>query len=825
MEALISGQAGVAVLIHGDTVASFTIDEPDVLVELSSSAIPYIFSQVTDLVEVRGLSKEKALAELKIAWGKDRILQLTLLLLNSEDTEEVRTSAAECIEEFLTNSELKNFLLDRLFMAPSPIIGCTAEAIGIASRANLTHVVDALSHVERYQDEIRRCRLAWDSIPFDAFRDTETRKHFEYVAVTSGAFRRFAETANERKKFDSALMQALQELHKLPNSRTVLVSWTKSFRPQHSKSVSKQIEEEVELSSTTISDKREFRPRRMSAKDALENVIKQKEAIVHLIKRGDIGRARRYVDQLVQFQIGNGDDKYAVMSLCDLAQQAKEASSHSFQLELAKRAVELLPGDGWACGQLADAYFCLEQYDNARRYFEVAEQHGNVAFAATGRARILRAQGLLDEALSVYMRAAEEFPSDVIPWLGRAEVLRDMWRLEDALAVYSEAINKFPHEKVPRCGRAAVLKDLGNLNEALQVYESNISEFPNDQISYGGKAGVLKDMGMLADAFSEYDKAIEKFPDEIVLRNGRASVLREMGKLEEALSEFEDIIASFLPNEFTLAGRAETLKEMGKVTEATLAYDDVAEKFPRAAVALCGKASVLEAKGDLQGALQIYDEAVRKFPREIVPWSARAEVLKKLGQFENALDAYDRLIQRAARDKRLRSTKAAILVAMGRYEEAEALLPVDEPRSLNDWIALHIRGMIRLRKKDFDSALGIFSRGMQHCPWGSERKYFRSAFGLANLHKRRFDEALDAFSDSDVAAPLINVLRIHVNGESGRREEANIAFKSTQSNCPVVLVPLRNELANRYIFSARNTERNDEWIFEEECRLLLLRAA
>lgn len=825
MEALISGQAGVAVLIQGDTATSFTIDEPDVLVDISTSSVPYMFSEVTDLVEVREISREKAFAELKAAWSKDRILQLTLLLLSAEDTEAVRTLAAECVGDFLASAELKDFLLNRLFMAPMPTTGGMVDAIRLASKANLKHVVDTLNHVERHQAEITRCRQAWDSIPSDAFADNETRKHFEYVAVTSGAFRRFAETANERKKFDSALVQALQELHKLPNSRTVLVNWTKSFRPQQSKTISKQIEDEIEISSVTISDRRELRAKKMSAKDALENVMKQKEAIVHSIKRGDIGRARRYVDQLVRSQLGNGDDKYAVMSLCDLAQHAKEAISHSFQLELAKRAVDLLPSDGWACGQLADAYFCLEQYDNARRYFELAGQHGNDAFAVTGRARILRAQGALDEALSVYIRAAEEFSYDVNPWIGRAEVLRDMWRLEDALAVYSEAVNRFPFERFPRCGRAAVLKDLGSLNEALQVYESNIAEFPTDPVSYGGKAGVLKDMGMLADALSEYNNAIEKFPDEVVLRNGKASVLREMGKLEESLSEFDETTASFLANEFTLAGRAETLKEMGRIREATLAYDDVAEKFPRSAVALCGKASVLETKGDLQGALQIYDEAVRQFPREVIPWSGRAEVLKKLGQLDNALEAYDRLIQRGAREKRLWSTKAAILVAMGRYDEAEALLPIDDPRSLNDWIALHIRGMIYLRKKSFDSALEIFSRGMQHCPWYSERQYFRSAFGLASLHRRQFGQALDALSETFVAAPLANVLRIHVNGECGRSDDANIAFKSTQSNCPKVLVPLRNELANRYIFSLRDTERNDEWIFEEECRLLLLRAA
>ena len=823
MNVLISGQAGIAAIIQGDTVTSYTLDEPEVMVPQSSSAVPYLFADATDVIEFKGLSEVEVLAQLETAWKKDRILQLTLILLDPGDDRETRIDAAGCLEELLNVQDLEEFLFDRMCMAPLPELADIAGAMQYATDGELSRVVAMLSRLEENQHHITCCRVAWNNLSPELFKSPDAEKVFESAAVSAGVFRRFVEAGADPRKSNLALIDSLKDLRTLPNYRQVLLQWTKLFLPERAEPRKPDFKDELETSSLGDQGKSQDKIKRFNTREAFENVTKQKAAVVQLIKRGNIQGARRYVEQLIEFQLKQGGIKYAVLSLCDLAQQAKEALDHSFQLELLKQAVEMLPTDAWACGQLGDAYFCLDQYDRALQFFNLAELYGAGAYAHTGRARLLRGQGLLEKSLAAYTKAAEDFPSDFNPWIGRAEVLRDMWRLDDALAVYEEAINRFPHEKVPRCARAAVLKELGRLEEALQVYESNISGFPTDIVSYAGRADVLKNMGRLEEAFEAYKEAIAKFPDEVIPRNGRAAVLMEMGRLQEALQTYDEIITSFRRDDFTLCGRAEVLKEMGRFDDARRAYEEVIEQFPRTVVALCGRAAVLEKEGKLKDALQAYDQAILKFPREIVPWSGRAEALKELGNLEDALKAYEKILQRNPRDKRACFSKAAIFVAMRRYDEAVALLPPGEPQTLSEWVAYHIRGMVQLRKGNIDHALEIFQGGLQRNPWFSERKYFRSALVVANIMKSKFVESLNELGNDP--EPLMEVLRIHAFGAKGEREHAIQAFHRVESNCPGALIPLRDELANRYVFAVSGREDSDDWVFEEECRVILLRAA
>jgi len=62
------------------------------------------------------------------------------------------------------------------------------------------------------------------------------------------------------------------------------------------------------------------------------------------------------------------------------AQEAKEIANYSLQLELAIWATEIAPDDGWAHGQVGDAYFCLYQYENALKEFKIAGNLGEVVF-------------------------------------------------------------------------------------------------------------------------------------------------------------------------------------------------------------------------------------------------------------------------------------------------------------------------------------------------------------------------------------------------------------------------------------------------------------
>lgn len=160
---------------------------------------------------------------------------------------------------------------------------------------------------------------------------------------------------------------------------------------------------------------------------------------------------------------------------------------------------------------------------------------GDEQFAAGGRARALRHQGRLDEALAAF-REARRFSGKegrAHAWWGSAETLRDMWKFDDALSEYDQAIADCPEATFLRCGRAATLADLGRLAEAIEAY--SIPELRDDLVALNGKASVLKDRGDFAKAATVIANAIELYPADPVARCAQAEIMRLQGDLQGAL--------------------------------------------------------------------------------------------------------------------------------------------------------------------------------------------------------------------------------------------------------------------------------------------------
>jgi len=821
MDALISGQAGIAILMHGNTALLVEAGRPEFEFSLHQGSIPYLFAGASDVIELKSVTKAKTVEQLKLASSRDRALHLALILLDKDETEETRRLAVESLGELLAEGDIFDFIASRLYSAPAPPNSSLKDAKHMAREAEpLSGFLDRL---ERDQAQIGLYRQAWNNLPLEFFGSLANKMKFEHCVVDSGAFRRLVEAQGEPERFGLARFQCLSDLKNLPNSRTVLDAWLRLFQPSKSKRSIRDLAEDSIAARENISDARRPSVSKISAHDAFENVSKQKEAIVAQFGKGDLHRARIFIDQLVETQLKTGGPGYLSKSLCALAQQAKMIFDHSLQLELARRAVEVEPDDGWAHGQVADAYFCLGQFDDAWQAFDAAAKMGEPAFGRSGQARILKAQGNLKGALAAYEQLIGEFPEEVVVWNGRAEVLREMWRLNEALVAYEEAIERFPAEEVPRCGRAAVLKDLGRLNEALMAYEQAIDEFGDDAVPYAGRADVLKEMGLLDDSEKVYADAIGKFPKEPVLRCGIAEVFKEKGQFDVALKNYEETMSLFPFEPVPWSGRAEVFKEIGQLDQALTGYSEAIQKFPFDPRMHNGKASVLKKMARLEEALQAYEQITTRFPYNIYAWSGRADLLKELGYLIEAVDAYDILIERNPNKEGLRYSKAAILAALGRYEEASTLLPSAEPRTREEWVAYHIQSMILLKTNKLDLAIEQFERGLQLNPFARGRRYFENALAVATLRRKRSHEAVNFLGKDQ--EPLTDVLRMHVFGELSRFEDAHEAYHRIKSICPPKLVPLRDEVAARYRLRQAVPAYQPEWLFEEECRFVLLEAA
>lgn len=823
MDALVSGQAAVAVLLEGEEAVLIKADALSKEVQFQQERISHLLRNAADTVVLKGTSKEDAGQYLISAWRRDRAMHLALILLDEQEDESIRIGAAEILDEFLKFDDVVQFVCNRLYSSPLPPV--SDFDIPNNWKDLKASVRTFLTTLNNYQESIFKWRTAWDALSPKLFDISAPRSEVEKIAIKKGAFREFVIADNDAEMFDKALLNCYLALNSIPNGRKIVGEWTQDLRPQKSKKAPKfetearrQVQDDDENGDEIYDDRSSY-----------ENYLaaqKQVEFIKGQMPRGNLAKVRKFVTQLVESQLRRGGEKYASKSLCALAQAAKDLYFYNFQLELAERATAIAPEDGWAYGQLADAQICLSYVDDALNSLALAEQYGEESFAAGGRGRILRLQGKLEEALVQYDFCIKKFGDDHDAWLywgARAEILREMSSPDEAYEAYSEGIEQFPDKPMLYCGRAAVLADLGRLSESILAYSRILESFGDDVVALSGRAHVWHKMGELDKSLNAYSQTIKTFPNESVPQCGRAEVLKSFGRLGEALQAYESATQQFPYVVVAWNGRAESLRELGRLNEAVAAYDEAIRKFPFDVRSRGSRAYILRVKGDLEGALQAFDQNVKDFPYDLFCLQGRANILKELGHLDQAIEAYDQVIARNPREQSARYAKAAILVVKKQYVEAQKLLPTDEPQTLEDWIAYHIQCMILLKTGKTDEAIDALQWGIENIRFFKERIYFVNALAVAKIRLHQFADATAMLSNNET--PIADVLRIHAYGEMGHQQDAATAYQRVQIDCPPNIVPLRDELAARYRLQLFRPTHSEQWLFDRECEGVILLAA
>lgn len=160
MRALISGQAGVAVLCDAGPRFAVAFDSPGETLPCSTWAdVRALLAGADDVLDLPETTHEAAVEELDLAWAKDRAMQLTLALLDGDTRAITRAEAAESVGELFAEpisgrpGEVEAFVLNRLSSAPMPLGESDLPgAILIAASADRTGaVVSLLRAVESLQ--------------------------------------------------------------------------------------------------------------------------------------------------------------------------------------------------------------------------------------------------------------------------------------------------------------------------------------------------------------------------------------------------------------------------------------------------------------------------------------------------------------------------------------------------------------------------------------------------------------------------------------------------------------------------------------------------
>jgi hypothetical protein len=230
MNAIVSGRSGRALLLDGESLKSFELDDPSTIVPRRRSELPYLFGEAADLRILENTTIESVEHELRMDCHFTWALDLALISLDAELEDDIRTDALEDLEQLLDESTTMRRLESVLYAKPLPEDADLKGALDLCDRQALSNVFGFLRRLEERQPSITSVSHAWEIIPTITFGGQENREVFEHIAVKEGLFHSLA-TLDPAASVSTFLLEAgpNPSVQRLPNHQEVLQVWTAHF--------------------------------------------------------------------------------------------------------------------------------------------------------------------------------------------------------------------------------------------------------------------------------------------------------------------------------------------------------------------------------------------------------------------------------------------------------------------------------------------------------------------------------------------------------------------------------------------------------------------
>lgn len=817
MQVLSSGQAG---LFAVKTATGYTVERLDTCERHQADArdIAYYFAGCNDVDVFTAHSEVEARRRTEMAWSGTRAVRLFIILLDPNEGPEDLVEVGEALDELLVQAGVTELTEYQVFSAPLP------QPIAVQSvRSALATAPLTLALLERFlalQAPIARVRAAFDQIDDAVFENSRSRERFFESAVDRGGFRALVQAAASSKNVDAALFQLYSDLKGLENHRVVIGEWTKSFdRVHHHYALEAEPDEQPDDVSAWVG---------AAGRGAYERALQQQVAIVERIRLADFVTARRFAREMVAEQQRSSSPEHIAKSLSRISQKARQLEVIDLALEWAQEAVEIKSDDALAHAQLGDLLMRIGRYQEAGRSLDLAQSYGEAVSAASGRARILRYQGLYTEALEAYQRLVDELepddPRGHFAMAGVAECHRELEEYDLALAGYNKALERYPYNSALHSGRAATLVDLASYDEALYGYHDALGLDDDNVVPRNGIATLYRRAGKFDEAESLYLEIIADYPFDTHAHGGLVGTLRELGRFNEAVEVARRLVAKLPSSADAKWILADALIDARQFDEAIAAIETAVGENRHVAGLRTSFARIERAKGNYAAALAIYDDASRDFPSNAWIQVGRADMLRRLGNVDEALRIYERALNKSPRRLSLKNAVASIYIHEQRLEEALALLTIDEPRNADEWRNFALRGMLDSARGDRAAATVRFERGIQSCPFRRERNILRASLARLQLEEGGYSAAIE--TSQECADDVTELMKFHANALLPDKRPARELYERLRNSyLPEPYHELRDEIAANFNVVTLKPKRDLSWVLAREADALLLEAA
>jgi hypothetical protein len=107
MDALISGQAGIAMCFDDDKTFLIEAEYPEVELSLPRDLAHDPLAGEADVIRLRSTTREKVVVYLRHAWACDRALRLTLILVDPSEEQDVKEQLPEALNDLLNDPSVQ----------------------------------------------------------------------------------------------------------------------------------------------------------------------------------------------------------------------------------------------------------------------------------------------------------------------------------------------------------------------------------------------------------------------------------------------------------------------------------------------------------------------------------------------------------------------------------------------------------------------------------------------------------------------------------------------------------------------------------------------
>jgi hypothetical protein len=189
VNAIISGQSGVAILAHAEGLASLPAGHGTEVVRRSPSEARFLLGDAQDLQALENVELDEVSRRLALATTQMDALHVALLLLDGSLSPDTRQEAAAELQELIVEDRaITVFVENVLFAHPLPADADLPGALAACSQET-EQTRRFLQRLTYLQDQITAVHLAWKMIPAVVFGTEEARGSVCSVAVREGLFR------------------------------------------------------------------------------------------------------------------------------------------------------------------------------------------------------------------------------------------------------------------------------------------------------------------------------------------------------------------------------------------------------------------------------------------------------------------------------------------------------------------------------------------------------------------------------------------------------------------------------------------------------------